>query len=44
MNPTALLTLTIANNHLSRRGGQQAGANAVLTYTADMASYGLIIS
>jgi len=43
-NPTALLTLTIANNHLSRRGGQQAGANAVLTYTADMASYGLIIS
>lgn len=37
-------TITIANNYLSHRSGQQTQANNMLTYTADTASHAISIA
>jgi len=38
------ITLTISNNYLSRRAGQQAQANNILAYTADTASHAIALT
>ena len=37
------LVITIDNSHMARRGSQQAGANAILAFTCDVAAYGITI-
>ena len=41
---THSLVMTIANNHMSRRSAQQAGANAIIAYSCDVAAYALSFS